>query len=205
METPLPQRSLFTIGHSDHATGAFIDLLRQHGVTALTDVRSSPYSRRCPQFNREALAAEVERAGIRYVFLGAELGARRSEPECYEDGKARYSLIARSPLFAQGLERVRQGAEQYRIALMCAEKDPLTCHRAILVCRHLRDSMSPILHIREDGRLESHEELESRLVNAAGLSEGDLFRSREELLEEAYDWQGDRIAYEEARPAEAVP
>jgi uncharacterized protein (DUF488 family) len=204
MSLSLPQRSLFTIGHSDHAAGVFIDLLRQHGVNALTDVRSSPYSRRYPQFNREALAADAERAGIRYVFLGAELGARRSEPDCYEDGKARYPLIARSPLFAQGLERVRQGAEKYRIALMCAEKDPLTCHRAILVCRHLRDSISPIQHIREDGRLESHEELESRLLTIAGLSEGDLFRSRGELLEEAYDWQGDRIAYEEARPAEAV-
>jgi uncharacterized protein (DUF488 family) len=204
MVMPLPLRSLLTIGHSDHAAGVFIDLLRQHGVTALTDVRSSPYSRRYPQFNREALSADVERAGIRYVFLGAELGARRSEPECYEDGKARYPLIARSPLFSQGLERVRQGAEKYRVALMCAEKDPLTCHRAILVCRYLRDSMAPIQHIREDGRLESHEELESRLVAIAGLSEVDLFRSREELLEEAYDWQGDRIAYEEAPPAEAV-
>jgi uncharacterized protein (DUF488 family) len=204
MALSLPERSLFTIGHSDHAAGVFIHLLRQHGVNALTDVRSSPYSRRYPQFNREALAADVERAGIRYVFLGDELGARRSEPECYEDGKARYSLIARSSLFAQGLERVRQGAEKYCVALMCAEKDPLTCHRAILVCRYLRDSITPIQHIREDGRLESHKELESRLLAVAGLSEGDLFRSRDELLDEAYDWQGDRIAYEEARPAEAA-
>jgi len=205
MALPLPQRTLFTIGHSDHAAGVLIGLLRLHGIEALTDVRSSPYSRRYPQFNREALAADLERAGIRYVFLGAELGARRSEPECYAEGKARYSLIARSPLFAQGLERVRQGAVNYSIALMCAEKDPLTCHRAILVCRHLRDSIAPIQHIREDGRLESHEELEARLLTLAGLSEADLFRSRDELLEEAYNWQGDRIAYEEARPAEAVP
>jgi uncharacterized protein (DUF488 family) len=204
MAFPFHQRSLLTIGHSDHAAGAFIDLLQQHGVTALTDVRTSPYSRRYPQFNREALSADLERSGIRYVFLGAELGARRSEPECYADGKAQYSLIARSPLFAQGLERVRQGADKYRIALMCAEKDPLTCHRAILVCRHLRDSILLIQHIREDGRLESHEELEARLLAVSGRAEGDLFRSRAELLEEAYDWQGDRIAYEEARPAEAV-
>ncbi|MBO0698115.1 MAG: DUF488 domain-containing protein [Zavarzinella sp.] len=204
MVEPLPQVRLFTIGHSDHSAEVFLDLLRSHGVTALADVRSSPYSRRHPQFNREALAAELERAGVRYVFLGAELGARRAESECYEDGKARYPLIARSPLFVQGLERVRQGAEKYRVALLCAEKDPLTCHRAILVCRHLRDSMAPIQHIREDGRLESHGELESRLLAAAGLSEGDLFQSREELLEQAYDWQGERIAYEEERPTEAV-
>jgi uncharacterized protein (DUF488 family) len=201
---PLPDCRLFTIGHSDHEAGAFLDLLRRHNIAALADVRSSPYSRRHPQFNREALAAHVGRAGIRYVFLGAELGARRTEPECYENGKARYPLIARSASFARGLERVREGAGAYRIALMCAEKDPLTCHRAILVCRHLRDTLSPIQHIREDGRLESHEELESRLLATAGLPEGDLFQSREELLEQAYDWQGDRIAYEEERPTEAV-
>jgi uncharacterized protein (DUF488 family) len=202
--SPVPQSRLFTVGHSDHSAGVFLDLLRRHGVTALADVRSSPYSRRYPQFNREALAAEVERAGIRYVFLGTELGARRSEPECYEDRKARYPLIARAPLFAEGLTRVRQGAEKYRVALMCAEKDPLTCHRAVLVCRHLRESMSGIQHIREDGRLESHDELESRLLALAGLPEGDLFQSREELMERAYDWQGERIAYEEARSPEVA-
>jgi hypothetical protein len=87
---------------------------------------------------------------------------------------------------------------------MCAEKDPLICHRAILVCRHLRGVASPIQHIREDGRLESQDELESRLLALAGLPEGDLFHSREELLEQAYDWQGERIAYEEDRSPEAV-
>jgi uncharacterized protein (DUF488 family) len=195
---------LFTVGHSDHPAEVLLALLREHGVAALADVRSSPYSRRNPQFNREAIAAALERGNIRYVFLGAELGARRSEPECYENGKARYPLIARAPLFGQGLDRVRRGVEKYRIALMCAEKDPLTCHRAILVCRHLRDSIPKIQHIREDGRLESHQELESRLLALAGLPEGDLFQSREELLYRAYDWQGERIAYEETRSPEAV-
>ena len=204
MVSPASQSRLFTIGHSDHAADVFLALLRAHGVTALADVRSSPYSRWSPQFNREVLAATLEGDGVRYVFLGAELGARRSEPECYEDGKARYPLVARAPLFRQGLERVRRGAGNFRIALMCAEKDPLTCHRAILVCRHLRDSIPNIQHIREDGRLESHHELESRLLAVAGLPEGDLFQSREELLERAYDWQGERIAYEEARSPEAV-
>ena len=204
MDRTPSQCRLFTIGHSDHSADTLLALLRDHQITALADVRSSPYSRRHPQFNREALAAAVERNAIRYVFLGAELGARRTEPECYEDGKARYPLIARAPLFRQGLERVRRGAEKFRVALMCAEKDPLTCHRAVLVCRHLRDAFPDIQHIREDGRLESHHELESRLLAVAGLPEGDLFQSREELLERAYDWQGERIAYEEARSPEAV-
>jgi uncharacterized protein (DUF488 family) len=204
MVVPVLHFPLFTIGHSDHSTEVLLALLRQHDITAVADVRSLPYSRRHPQFNREAIAAELQQLEIRYVFLGAELGARRSEPECYEDGKARYSLIASSPLFRQGLERIRRGTEKYRLALMCAEKDPLTCHRTILVCRHLRDFVSPIQHIREDGQLESQPELESRLLALAGLPEGDLFQSRDELLEQAYDWQGERIAYEEAQSPEAV-
>ena len=204
MVLPASQPRLFTVGHSDHAPETFLALIRRHGVSAVADVRSSPYSRRNPQFNREALANELGRAEIRYVFLGNELGARRSEPECYKDGKAEYALIARAPLFLQGLERVRRGTDKFRIALLCAEKDPVTCHRSILVCRHLRELVSPIQHIREEGRLEGHDELESRLLALAGLPEGDLFHSRAELLERAYDWQSERIAYEEARSPEAV-
>jgi uncharacterized protein (DUF488 family) len=195
---------LYTIGHSDHPTDRFLALLAAHRITAVADVRSAPYSRWQPQFNREALAAGLAGADIRYVFLGQELGARRSEPECYEGGKARYDLIARSALFKDGLDRVRRGLGRFRIALLCAEKDPLTCHRAILVCRHLKSAVPAIYHILEDGAVESHPEAESRLLALAGITDGDLFRTRDELLAEAYDWQGERIAYVDSRAEEAV-
>lgn len=195
---------LFTVGHSDHPASDFLDLLSKHGVTAVADVRSAPYSRWNPQFNREALAACLTSAAVKYVFLGAELGARRSEPECYEAGKARYELIARSEGFANGIDRVRRGLERFRMALLCAEKDLLTCHRSILVCRHLRGTVPAIHHILEDGTLESHTELESRLLASAGISEGDLFCSREDLLIEAYSWQGGRIAYVDSRAEEVA-
>jgi uncharacterized protein (DUF488 family) len=199
-----PPGPLFTIGHSDHSAADFLGLLQLQGITAVADVRSAPYSRWHPHFNREAIAAELTRAGIKYVFLGRELGARRDEPECYEEGKARYELIARAPLFQAGLERVRRGLERYRVALMCAEKDPLTCHRAILVCRHLKDAVPIIHHILPNGTLESHSDLESRLLDLAGLADGDLFRTRDELLAEAYDGQGERIAYVESRAEEVA-
>jgi uncharacterized protein (DUF488 family) len=199
-----PIEPLYTIGHSDHPTGRFLDLLAAHRIMAVADVRSAPHSRWHPQFNKEALAADLARAGIRYVFLGQELGARRSEPDCYEAGKARYELIARSPLFANGLDRVRRGLGQFRVALLCAEKDPLTCHRTILVCRRLKGTVPTIRHILEDGTVEPHPDAESRLLALAGLSDGDLFRSRDELLDEAYDWQGERIAYVDSRAEEAV-
>jgi len=197
---------LFTIGHSDHSSEKLIELLRRHGISVLADVRSAPYSKWNAQFNKDAISAELKQHGIRYVFLGAELGDRRQERDCYVGPKAKYELIARLPLFRQGLERLQRGAAQHRIALMCAEKDPITCHRAILICRHMRKMELPIQHILETGDLESHEELESRLLALAGLPEQDLFQTREELVEQAYDWQGDRIAFEEIEklPASSV-
>lgn len=188
-------QAILTIGHSDHSWETFLQLLLQHRVDAVADVRSMPYSRFNPQFNREALQTGLKASGLYYVFLGEELGARRSEPDCYVDGKARYELIAKAPRFQEGLSRVREGAAKYRIALLCAEKDPLTCHRTILVCRHLRDAGITISHILEDGRLESREDAEQRLLSIAGKPGPDLFISVIERIEDAYDVQGERIAY----------
>src|SRR5436190_21528851 len=109
---------VFTIGHSNLEFGKFVTLLKQHGIQAVADVRSSPYSQFNPQFNREPLQRALREQGISYVFLGEELGARRSEPECYVSGRADYSLIARTPAFFRGLERITQGAAKMRIAMM---------------------------------------------------------------------------------------
>jgi uncharacterized protein (DUF488 family) len=193
-EAPAEAR-LFTVGHSTHLLDAFLTLLRRHAITAVADVRSSPFSRFNPQYNRDALAESLSGAGIRYVFLGQELGARRAELDCYEGQKARYDLIAQTPLFRHGLDRVRCGIESYRVALLCAERDPLTCHRTILVCRHLRHTAGPIYHILECDKLEAQADAETRLLSICGLPQHDLFLSREELVEQAYDIQGDRIAY----------
>jgi uncharacterized protein (DUF488 family) len=180
----------------------FVSLLTRHGVNAIADVRSQPYSRFNPQFNRKALAELVNRAGIQYVDLGQELGARRTERESYQDRQARYDLISRLPAFRDGLARLRRGLASHRIALLCAEKDPITCHRTILVCRHLRSDAIEIRHILEDGTIETNEQAESRLLELVGLSPTDLFSNRSELVEHAYDLQGGRIAYTEteARP-----
>ena len=132
---------LYTIGHSNHAFEHFVALLQEHGVELVADVRSVPASARHPQFSRKALEPALAARGIRYLFLGQELGARRTEREAYEDGVATYERIARLPAFRAGLERVKEISASSRIALMCAEKAPLDCHRALLVCRH-RTSMA---------------------------------------------------------------
>ncbi len=202
--TQFSPHCLFTVGHSTHEAEAFVELLRVHSITAIADVRSSPFSRFNPQFNRETLQATLQRAGIDYVFLGEQLGARRSERDCYQDGKARYERIAKTPSFAEGLDRLRSGIQRHRIALLCAEKDPIICHRMILVCKALRDDPFEIRHIREDGTAESMEAAEERLLAAVGLPSKDLFRSREELIDEAYERQSDRIAYSELETSEVT-
>ncbi|HEY9637524.1 MAG TPA: DUF488 domain-containing protein [Coleofasciculaceae cyanobacterium] len=208
---------LFTIGHSNHSIEAFIALLQQHGVTALADVRSHPYSRYLPHFNQTPVKTSLFDAGIRYVFLGRELGARPSDPTCYVDRKALYERIASTELFSQGIQRILKGAETYKIALMCAEKDPITCHRAILVCQHLREFDLDINHILRNGNLEAHQHLEERLLELHGLKQPELIEpvqlsifkdfsfpvqstiqySKKDSLKEAYKRQGDQIAYVE--------
>src|SRR5262249_62321000 len=116
---------VYTIGHSTHDPERFIELLRAHGITAIGDVRSNPYSRMNPQYNRETLKTILAAADITYVFLGRELGARSQDPACYERGKVQYDRLARTELFRAGLDRVRDGMERFRLALMCAEKEPL--------------------------------------------------------------------------------
>jgi uncharacterized protein (DUF488 family) len=195
------QDTVFTIGHSTHRQEVFIGLVRQHGITGLCDVRSKPYSRVNPQFNREELEGALLAEGIEYRFLGKELGARSDDTACYEGGKVRYDRLARTELFKQGLKRVRSGAKQgLRIALMCAEREPLECHRTILVARYLVTLGLNVQHIHADGRLESHEDALNRLAEQLRLPEQDLFRSRQDVLADAYRLQEDRIAY---APAES--
>jgi uncharacterized protein (DUF488 family) len=190
-------QTVFTIGHSNLELSKFVALLGQHGIQAVADVRSSPYSHYNPQFNREPLDLSLRKQGVRYVFLGAELGARRSEAGCYVNAHADYALIARSPAFKRGLERIIQGAGKRRIALMCAEKDPLDCHRGILIAPQLRECGVSVVHILLDGTLEPHEQTERRLLELFKLPERELFRSTEEIIAVAYKAREEKIAYED--------
>ena len=191
--------SVFTVGHSTHTVERLINLLKQHSITAICDVRSKPYSRMNPQFNRESLHDTLRAQGIVYVFLGKELGARSDDRSCYRYGKVQYDLLAATSAFKQGLKRVRECADKYRVTLMCAEKDPLQCHRTILVSRHLVKQGIEVGHILADGTIEPHEISIQRLISKLRLPQPDMFRSREEIIADAYRKQGNAIAYEEKR------
>ena len=188
--------TIFTVGHSTQPVRSFVALLQAHGVTAVADVRSSPFSRYSPQFNRDALMDSLADVGIQYVFLGKELGARSDDPACYVESKVQYRSLAATKLFEVGLERIEQGAKQYKVALMCAEKEPLECHRTILVARELVGRGHDVAHILADATLESHADAMRRLIDQLGIPAHDMFRSKDDILDEAYSRQGEKIAYD---------
>ena len=196
---------IFTVGHSAHEIAYFTDLLAQHDIEAVADVRSAPYSRRHPQFNRDALKEALRANGIAYVFLGKELGARSKDPACYANGRVQFPKLANTALksqFRSGIKRVLEGSQQMRIALMCAEKEPLACHRTLLVARELVRRGSEINHILADGTLETHRDAMNRLCKQLGIAE-DLLRSPEEMEHDAYAAQEEKIAYAGAHRAQS--
>jgi len=187
--------AVHTVGHSTHDIEKFIGLLKQHGVNAVGDVRSQPYSRYRPQFTQDSLKKELQRTGISYVFLGDELGARSKDPECYIGGQVSYTKLAQTPLFQAGLDRITSGVEEYNLALMCSEKDPLECHRTILVARHLIERGLTVTHILADGETESHGESMARLIETLKISKTPDMFNPTTPEDQSYAMQEEKIAY----------
>jgi uncharacterized protein (DUF488 family) len=186
---------LFTIGHSNHPINRFLALLRDAGVTAVGDVRSVPFSRRYPWFSVKALPATLNVGGISYVPLGDALGGRPSDPALFCGGVADYEAMAATPAFKTGLDRVIDGAQRLRICLMCAEREPLDCHRCLLVARALAGRGLAIGHILADGTVEPHRATEERLLKQAGTPD-DLFApDRDQMLAAAYRRRTRTAAY----------
>ncbi len=191
---------VLTIGHSSHSYEQFLKLLRNSGITAVADVRSVPFSRTFPQFNRDNLHAELRADNVAYSFLGAELGGRPKDPQFFCDGVADYEAMARATTFEKGLDRVFDGASRYRIALMCSEHDPLDCHRCLLVGRALAKREMVIRHVLGDGSERSQAEIEGHLLAMAKQGSSDLFASREDQLAAAYRSRSRRVAFSARRP-----
>jgi len=200
MDTSNQTTHLYSIGHSTHSIGKFLNLLKQHNIQAIADVRSVPYSRHNPQFSREALKQSLKEHGIDYIFLGKELGARRNEPECYQNHRVNYDQVAQTPGFREGLWRLVKSSLKMNVAMLCAEKDPLTCHRTILVARNIRDLTGDVHHILGDGRIETQDQAEERLLRELTIQGSDLFATREQRIAEAYHRRAVNIAYEEPIP-----
>ena len=160
-------KKIFTIGHSNHSIEAFLDLMVRYEINCIADVRSIPYSKYTPQFNSKELKDVLKEQDILYIYLGKELGARRDERELYTpEGYLDFEKVSQSPLFQSAIERIKTGIDKgFNIALMCAEKDPIDCHRNILVARQFHESKYNVLNIMGDGSVQSQDNIEQRLLD----------------------------------------
>lgn len=186
---------VFTIGHSTLSYEEFLARLRTHAISAVADVRSSPYSRHLPHFNREQLREQLKSDGISYVFLGEELGGRPTGSENYRAGVADYEAMATRASFKEGVTRVVEGTKKFTVALMCSEQDPLDCHRCLLVGRALKRENVSVSHIMPLGSVKSHEDIERQLLNITGNQNADFFSEPKDRLDAAYRERAMKVAY----------
>jgi uncharacterized protein (DUF488 family) len=184
---------LLTIGHSNLPADRFMALVQDAGVTAVADVRSVPFSRRFPWFSGPSLAARLQGAGIAYLPLGDALGGRPRDPALYCDGVADYERMAATPQFRAGLDRLGEAVGRFRLCVMCAEREPLDCHRCLLVARALAQRGLALGHILTQGTIEPHAATEARLLGRARGSD-DLFGDRAEALAQAYRHRSGKVA-----------
>ncbi len=155
--------TIWTIGHSNHTADRLVELLQGQAIDIVADVRTSPYSRYSTQFNKDQLQRTLESSAIEYLFLGTELGGRPVDPRMYDDdGRVRYDLVSATDAYLGAIERLLRGAAECRIALLCGEEDPISCHRRRLVGRTLRERGVSLAHIRREGAVTTEAELEER-------------------------------------------
>lgn len=188
---------IHTVGHSTRTLDAFLSLLAENSIDVIADVRSSPYSSRLPQFNREVLADTLREKEIRYVFMGDQLGGRATSAGLINsDGQVSYTKMSETTTYREGITRLIDGAARMRIALLCSEKDPLNCHRGLLVARSLATEGVDIRHILDTEVTETHTQYETRLLDTVNLPP-ELTRTEDEILADAYAKQAARVAYKE--------
>lgn len=192
MSTAYP---ILTIGHSSQSKERFRAILGNYGVELLLDVRSAPFSRHAPQFNRPEFSGWLARSGIQYTFAGKSLGGRPADPSVYEQGRVSYRRMSGASSFLAALRRLTRLSRTLRCALVCAEADPLECHRFLLIAKALARHSIEVQHILPDGTIESHESAERRLVLSTALAQSELFLTYDDAVEAAYDLQESRFAY----------
>jgi len=193
---------IFTIGHSNHEIQTFINLLGMSKINMIVDVRSAPFSKMYPHFNRDTLEMALKDNKIGYLFLGDQIGGRSRNRSDYENGQVVYSRLSAKDDYQATIKRVMDGSAKYQIALMCSEKEPLDCHRTLLVSQSLSDKGVEIVHIHADGKIESQTDVLNRLLRNHNLDAPDLFGAETDRLQEALLKQEKKIAYSDEQMSE---
>jgi uncharacterized protein (DUF488 family) len=193
---------IYTIGHSNHEIETFINLLKTAKIDMIVDIRSAPFSKMYPHFNRDNLESVLKDNKVGYLFLGDLIGGRSRNRSDYENGQVVYSRLASKDDYQATIKRVLDGSAKFQIALMCSEKEPLDCHRTLLVSQSLSDLGVEVDHIHADGKIESQSDVLSRLLRNYNLDAPDLFGVETERLQEALLKQEKKIAYSDEQMSE---
>ena len=165
MDTTKDIIPIYTIGYGSRSITEFIEVLKQYRIAYLIDVRSVPYSGYKPEFSKEPLQNEVQKHGIRYVFMGELLGGKPDDESCYVNGMVDYEKVKKMEFFQQGIARIHTAfSQQQRVALMCSEEKPEHCHRFKLVATTLSSQDLPVVHIDENNEQKTQEEVIERVT-----------------------------------------
>ena len=192
---------LFTIGYTAFQIKDFIETLKQHEINALIDVRSLPYSEYYAEYNKENLKHMLAVDKIYYRNYANEFGARQTEKQYFShEGYLDFELFTQSESFAHGYDKVIDSLTQgYNIALMCAEKDPETCHRTIMISRVFHQNGHLVKHLLAGGDMEGQDDVEQRLLDKyfPNRNQLSLFEDppKEELLRLSYQKRNAEIGY----------
>lgn len=193
--------NIYTIGYSSFSIEEFINILRHYHIDAIADVRTLPYSQRNFDFNKDVLSQKLKRHKIYYVPLGLECGARPENASCYVDNKVSFEILSSTDLFRHGIVRLRNGMDKCTIGIMCAEQEPISCHRYILVARELLKSYPGIalFNILHNGEIEKSNDTDLRLMHLYNLDTEEIVglgKSFDERLNEAFLRQARKISFQ---------
>lgn len=206
--------NLFTVGHSQHTPDYFVTLLKKYNINYVLDVRSTPYSKYAEQFDKEIVSALLEKVDIKYSFMGNFFGARPVEVSLYSDeGYLDFERVTQSDRFNKGMKNVILGLEhENRIALMCTEKDPIDCHRAIMISRAFDKNEFEVNHILPNGGIQTQKELDNRLLDIyfpdrrqLSIFNYENVMSEEEYISQAYRKRNEEIGYQIERKLLSLP
>jgi uncharacterized protein (DUF488 family) len=150
-------KEIFTIGHSNQLFSSLLELIKKNDINLLVDVRTSPYSKYSPHFNKKPLMKALVESQVEYVYLGNKIGGKPKDKKFYHDDKLVYHLLENDDNYHEGLEELLRLTEDYRIVVMCSEEDPYRCHRHHLISQSLLKRGFHIHHIRGNGDLEKVE------------------------------------------------
>jgi len=198
----MPDKTVFTIGHSTHEIEYFIGLLNKFDINCVIDVRSSPYSSRVPQFNKPSLNSVLREQNIIYMHFEKEFGARHTKPSLLdEDGKVDFEKVRETDEFKQGVQRLKNGLDRgYKVALMCSEANPFDCHRFSMISYQLVKEGMHVKHILQNGNSVDNSELEDWLLKKYHkklLPQSTFFEAvtRDTQIEDAYRLRGKDVAF----------